>query len=210
MRNYFLLILTTILIFTSASILAQKTFAAETEPPQQYEVLPHRGEVYGHLWLSDGPALILSDNTSLGNRLRLGLDMRLGHLSRYDIGFTILDMISSGETSSSVGDISRFGSGPNFGYFLIPDKLWLIYTFDIASIRGSRVSGSVSSYGHQLELGTRLYSSDSVTVSAELGYLYLPIVTVPVFDLNSNNIGSATYPSAQIFSLSFVLGFDFD
>jgi hypothetical protein len=207
MRKYFLPILVSFLFFTNFAFAQDPPASA---PQQQYDVLPHRGETYGHIWLSDGPALVSSENTSVGNRFRLGLDLRTGHLSRYEIGWTIVDSISSGETAGSVGDISRNGSGPNFGYYIIPDKLWLMYTFDIGSVKGTRVSGNVTSYGHQLEVGTQLYSNDYVSVGAELGYLYLPSVTVPVFDINSNNIGSANYPSAQIFSLNFVVGFNFD
>lgn len=198
MRDYLLLI--------SIPILLLFSHVANAE---EYEVLPHKAEARGRFWASEGPAFVISENSSAANRFRLGIDLRLGPYSRFDIGWTIIDVISSsGERAESVGDISRFGSGPNFGYFVIPDRFWVMYTFNIESVKGSRVSGSVTSYGHQLGLGYRFYSNQDVNLSAELDYLYVPTVSVPVLDVNDNGAGTASYPAAQIWSISLVLGFD--
>lgn len=173
---------------------------------QQYEVLRPIPPVRGYFWVSDGPGLTSAENNSANNRFRLGLGIELGNDHRFTLGWTILDQISSGETSSSVGDIARSSSGPNLGYYFIPYRLWMTYTFDIESVTGSRVTGSVTTYGHQLGLGYRIYDGPTVNFGTELTYLYSTQVSVPVLDAATKTVGSANYPSAQIWNLNLLLG----
>lgn len=175
---------------------------------QEYEVLPHRSNAYGQIWASDGISFVQSENHSVGNRFRLGVDLRFGDESRYLVGWTLLDYINSGEHAAAVGDITREEGGPNIGYFLIPDRLWVVYTFELGGATGSRVSGSVGTYGHQLSLGYKFLPENQFGLSAELNYLYLSPVTVPVLDLSTNSGASATYPSAQVWTLALVVSFD--
>lgn len=178
---------------------------------QDYDVLPHNtSSVRGRLSVMDGLTYINGANDSLANRYGLSLDLQIGPKHRFDLGWTVIDVISGSEHDPAVGNIDRDGDGPNIGYFIIPDQLWLMYTFESVSIRGSRVSDSVVSRGHQLAVGYRFYTYQSFNLSAQLSYLYAPRVTVPVLDLPSKTVNDATYPAAQIWTLGLVFGLESD
>ena len=114
--------------------------------------------------------------------------------------------MSGGESSSAVGSIARSGTGVNVGYFLVPEKVVLIYTFLFEGVSGSRISNGVTTVAHQLALGYRFYSNDTIHIGVNVAYLYAPAVTVPIFDLPSQSYSNVTFPSAQAFSLGLTAG----
>jgi hypothetical protein len=184
-------------------------FVSSRAVAQAYEVLPHEGPTRGLLWLSEGPTLVTGENRSMGHRFRLGGELQLGADHRFILGWTFFDIIAAHEKSASVGDVSREGSGPVVGYFLVPDEMWVSYMFSLSSVRGSRVSGGgLSVYGHQFSVGHRFYTSRSINLSGDLSYLYVPRTAVPVFDVNTGGPESAEYPSASVWTLALRLGFD--
>src|SRR4051812_37041313 len=87
----------------------------------QYSVEPQGSFFRGHLWLGEGAAGVFSSNKSAGHRFRLGFEAHLGDEYRYILGWTFFDRLFSGETSSSVGGISRRAVDLDFGYFVVPD-----------------------------------------------------------------------------------------
>lgn len=178
---------------------------------QEYEVLPYKGGgPRGALTLSDGPAYISGGSTAFANRFRLGARLELGADHRFQLGWTIIDSFSGGEKSREVGGVTRSGSGFVLGYDILPDRLCLNYTFNIHTIRGGRVTGSVTTYGHQFGVKQRVYSGRQFNLGAELNYLLVPEVSVPLFDVSANATQSATFPSANIVSLSLVMDLNFD
>jgi hypothetical protein len=184
-------------------------FGAAAAHAEQYEVLPQRSNMRGHLWVSEGPGLVTAENVSAANRFRLGIELQFGEDYRFDLGWTLLDNISSGETSAVVGNVSRSASDLNVGYYLVPDRLWLMYSLHFESVHGDNIGGYVSGYGHQLALGYQLYANRNMNIGVELAYLYMSPVTTKTFDYTTNLPGSATYPTAQIWSLNFKMGVDF-
>jgi hypothetical protein len=196
---------------TLATIFAFLIFAICGSLPQaamaeDYEVLPALPVARGQILLSDGPALVNAENHATENRFQLGIDYQFGRDLRLQLGWTIFDFFSSGESSAEVGQVSRGGSGPNIGYFIIPEKLYLMYTFSMESVAGSRVTQDVSAHGHQLTLGYRIFSTEDIQIGAQLSYLSVSSVTVPIFDQPSNSYQTATYPGAQIWNLSLAVG----
>jgi hypothetical protein len=169
----------------------------------------HRNGIRGHFWLSDGPADVVSSNQSVGNRFRLGGELQFGSDYRWILGATLLDILSSGETSSDVGDISREGWDFDFGYFFIPNRLWLEYSFQLGTVHGSNIGGHVGTTGHALDLGYRFFNQNGVNLAIDAGFLHVESETVQTFDFYNQNLGSATYAGANIWSLSLVLGFDY-
>jgi hypothetical protein len=192
-------------------ILILLSFAALGARAQQYEVLPHStSSVRGHLGIMDGLTYIQGSSSTLANRYGLTLNLQIGPQHRFDIGWVVIDVVSSGEHSPEVGSIERDGSGPTLGYFLIPDRLSLHYTFESQSVRGSRISDSVTSHAHQLAVAYRFYMYQNFSLSAQMSYLYAPRVTVPVLDIPAQTVVDATYPAAQIMTLGLVIGLDTD
>lgn len=178
---------------------------------QEYEVLPHGGgNPRGVLWISDGPAYISGGSDAVVNRFGFGAGLQLGADYRFTLGLQIIDSFSSGEKSKEVGSVNRSGSGIMFGYALIPDRLCLNYTFHMHTVRGNRVTGSVGATGHQLALNQRIYAKEGFRLSAELSYLVVPDVSVPVLDAATSTVQTAAYPSANIVTLGLVFGFGFN
>lgn len=176
----------------------------------QYEIVPasHRNGTRAHLWLSDGPTDVVSSNQSIGNRFRLGAELQFGPDYRWIFGLTVLDILSSGETSNIVGDISRVGWDFDFGYFFIPDRLWLEYSFQLGTVHGSNIGGHVGTIGNALDLGYRFYNQNGINLAVNAGYIHIQSETVGTFDFVNQVSGSATYPSANVYTLALVFGFD--
>lgn len=178
------------------------------QPQQQYEVLPQGTPVRGNIWISEGPVDVISSGNNWGNRFRLGGEAHFGPSYRFIAGMTLIDIISSSETSNEVGDLSRDSLDFDFGYFVVPDKIWLKYTLALQSVSGSAVTGSYTTLGHGASLGYRFFEADKFNISAEFSYLYAMAEQEPVLSVSSNTIGTVTYPKANILSLNFRFGFD--
>jgi hypothetical protein len=177
---------------------------------EQYQVVPHQEGGRWNVWASEGPINVLSNNQSYwGNRFRLGGEVHLGDDHRWILGLTLLDFMSSGEATPDVGGISRAGIDFSAGVFLVPDKLWLMYSFQLQDLRGSRISGGVAAYGNEIALGYRFFESGQFNISADLGYLYVGSESVNVIDLTTGLPATATYPSCDIISLGIRFGVDF-
>jgi hypothetical protein len=192
-----------ILLLSSLGLLHHDVAQAE-----EFEVVPRTTGVRGHFWLADGPADIYSANQTAGNRFRLGAEAQFGSGYRFIAGGTLIDLLSSGETSSGVGDISRAGWDFNFGYFLVPDRLWIEYSFQLGTVHGSFIGGHVGTTGHGLNIGYRFYNADNFNIGVEAGFLHIFSETVGTYDYFNNFVGNATYPGANVWSISAVVGFD--
>src|SRR6185312_3667988 len=83
----------------------------------QYEIVPQGTPVRWNFWLSDGPARINSTDTFWGNHFQIGADAHFLKDYRLILGLTLIDLLSSGETSSDVGNISRYGFDLRVGVF---------------------------------------------------------------------------------------------
>lgn len=177
---------------------------------QEYQVVPHEEGGRWHVWASEGPIDVLSGNQSYwGNRFRLGGEVHLGDDRQWILGLTFLDFISSGEATTDVGGISRAAVDFSAGYFIVPSKLWIMYSFQLQDLRGSRISGSVAAYGHELSAGYRFFESGQFNISVDLGYLYIGSESVNVIDLTTGAPAIATFPSADVISLGVRFGVDF-
>jgi hypothetical protein len=190
------------------ALLALASPPAFTEEPA-YEVLPAESTMDWQLWVGEGPTQVSSSAQSFwGNRFRLGVELLVGKHRRWIFGLTVLDFISSGESTPDVGGISRDGSDLAVGLFIVPDLLWAQYALHFEEIRGSRISGHESAFGHQLELGARLGSTGSMNLDLVLGFLYVPSQSVAFVDIPTDRLGSANYPTADIWSVGLRVGFD--
>lgn len=180
----------------------------------QFEIVsPHnRDRMRGHFWLSDGPTEVFSANQSVGNRLRVGADFQFGSDCRWILGATLFDLITSGESSNIVGDISREGWDFDFGYFIIPDRLWVEYSFQLGSMSGSNIGGHVGTSGNALDVGYRFYNHNGVNLAVDVGYLHIQSESVETIDFSNQTLGrtfgTATYPGANIWTVALVFGFD--
>ncbi|MBI3544915.1 MAG: hypothetical protein HY075_16710 [Deltaproteobacteria bacterium] len=174
----------------------------------QYTIERPGTAVRGQLWAGEGAAGVFSANRSAGHRLRIGADIQFGDDYQFDVGWTFLDRIFSGETSTSVGDVSRRGTDLNLGYFPVPDKLWVMYSLHIEDTSGSSIIGSVTALGHQASVGYRFYSRKALNLAVEAAYLFIGSYDVSTFNYSTNVAGGAKFPAARIWSLNLRIGFD--
>ncbi|MDR3608136.1 MAG: hypothetical protein P4M08_12240 [Oligoflexia bacterium] len=198
-------------LLLSQASLAEVTGAAPstvTPPPGGYEVIPRGTPVRGHFWISDGIADVSSSNQSAGNRFRIGGEAQLGPDYRFILGITAFDLLSSGESSTDVGDISRYNWDFNFGLFIVPDVLWAEYSFQLGNVSGSNIAGDVGTTGHGLTVGYRFYDKNKVNIGVEFGYQHIFSENVSTFNWATQAVGNATYPGANVYSLSVVFGVD--
>lgn len=158
--------------------------------------------------MGDGAAAVLSSNKSGGNRVRVGGEVHLGDDYQYIIGWTFFDGIFSGETSSSAGDISRRAIDFNFGYFVVPDKLWAMYSLQLANVTGSSALGTVSTLGHQASVGYRFFTKRVFNIAVEAAYLFVESYNATTYNYSTNVTSSVTFPPANIWSLNLRFGFD--
>lgn len=174
----------------------------------QYEVVPQGTLVRGNLWISDGLAGVFSTNGSAGDRLRIGGDLHFGDDYQYILSLTLIDRIWSGETSPLVGNITRSSSDLGFGYFVLPDCLWLMYSLQFQDVGSNGVIGTVSVLGHQLSVGYRFYSSHNLNMTLEGAYQFIPSYVATTYNYATGITGSASFPAANIWSLNLRIGFD--
>lgn len=186
---------------------AQPSHVAQADDPGGYEIEPEGTPVRGHVWIGDGPAGVWGANATAGNRFRLGFELHLGDDYQFLLGWTALDLISSGETSD-IGDIHRTGTGLDFGYFLIPDHLWIKYSLYLGAVKASAVGGYAADIGHALSVGDRFYTRRKWNLALELTYLYISSETSEVYGYSGQNFTTATYPHAGVLSLGLRVGFD--
>jgi hypothetical protein len=174
----------------------------------QYTVEHEGSFMRGHLWLSEGAAGVFSSNRSAGHRLRIGGELQLGEDYRFILGWTFLDRIFSGEKSTSAGDISRRGTDFNFGYFILPDTLWAMYSLHLDDVSGSAVIGNVTAVGHQASVGYRFYTRGQFNMAVEGAYLFITSYQASTFDFTTNVSSSVKFPAASVWSLNLRVGFD--
>jgi hypothetical protein len=187
-------------LLSSAPALAQET----------YEVERHETGTRWNVWASEGPSVVLSGNQSYwGNRFRLGGEVHLGGERRWIFGMTFLDFISSAEQTTDVGEIHRAAVDFSAGYFLVPDTIWFMYAFHLEDVRGSRISGGVAAFGHELSVGYRFYANGPFNLSVDLSYLYVGAEDVSVIELTTGAPAIATFPAADVISLGLRFGVDF-
>ncbi len=191
-------------IALSAVIYANAANAAQT----QYHVEPEGSFIRGNLWIGDGLAGVYSSNASPADRFRIGGEIHLGDDYQLILGMVFLDRIWSGETSSSVGDISRRGTDFEFGYFFVPDKFWAMYTLILEDLSGSAVIGMTSTVAHQASIGYRFYRTGSFNLALEAAYIISPSFTASTYNFATGASGTAMFPTANIWSLNLRVGFD--
>ena len=176
----------------------------------RYEVVPHQIGPRWHLWVSEGANDVLSGNQSYwGNRFRLGGDVQLGDDHRWILGITVLDFISSGEATVSVGGISRAAIDFSAGAFIVPNALYLIYSLHLEDVRGSRISGGVAAVGQEVALGYRFFDHRQISLAAEASYLYVPSVSTSVIDVPTGVPALAVFPSCDVITLALKIGYNF-
>jgi hypothetical protein len=175
-----------------------------------FKVLSPGSAVRGHLWVGDGLANLWSAGTDyLGNRFRVGAEIHLGEDYRYLLGITLVDEIASGESAPVVGDLSRNGLTLDAGYFVVPDRWWVKYSFLFADVHGDQVLGFYRAHGHGVSVGYRFWEKGKTNLSAELGYLYVQPRTISLFETATGApAGDAHFPAANVLSLSVRLGLD--
>lgn len=173
-----------------------------------YTVEPNGSLVRGNLWIGEGLAGVYSSNRSVGNRLRAGGEIQLGSDYQFILGVVFLDHLWSGETSASVGDVSRDTTSFEAGYFFIPDKLWGMYSLGLDNITGSAVIGNVHTVDHQLSVGYRFFSDGAFSLAVEGAYSFAPSYTAETLDYTSNTFGVASFPQASVWSLNLRVGWD--
>jgi hypothetical protein len=183
--------------------------ATPSQARAQYSVEPQGSTVRGNFWIGEGIVGVFSPEGSAGNRLRAGVELDLGDDYEFILGVVFLDRIGSGETSASVGDISRRAMDFELGYFLVPDRLWVMYSLALEDLSGSAIIGTVSPVGHQLSVGYRFYSDRKLNLALEAAYLYVPSYSASTYDFTTQASGSAMFPVANVWSLNFRVGFDF-
>jgi hypothetical protein len=165
--------------------------------------------VRGNLWLGEGPATVAASGaTYVANRFQLGAELHLLTDYRLLLGWTLVDEISSAESATLVGQVSRTSTDLSAGYFVVPDRLWLQYSFVASSVHGSEVIGYDHAYGHGPALGWRFYDGESMNLALVAGYVHMSAKTISVVDLLTQQNLSATYPSADMFSLTVRIGLD--
>ena len=176
---------------------------------QEYEIVEPGTAVRWNFWASEGLIYLRSSNTSFGNRFRLGGEVHFSPDYRWLFGITIFDVISTKEYSSGLlGNLSRGGTDLDFGYFLVPDRLWIKYSLVFGEVESDNILGPVDNLGHSLSLGYRFYNRKQFNIAVELSYLYFQQAQADYFDPSTNTFGTATYPPANSLSLNFKLGFD--
>jgi hypothetical protein len=174
----------------------------------QYTVESQSSFARGNLWIGEGIAAVESANSSVGHRFRLGGELHLAEDYRFILGLVFLDRIWSGESSGSAGEIARGSFDFELGYFVLPDKLWLMYSLAIQELTGSAVIGTVSPLGHQFSVGYRFFSNRYFNLSLEGAYLFSPTYVATTFNYSTNAGGTAVFPVANIWSLNLRIGFD--
>lgn len=174
----------------------------------QYTVERAGTGMRGNLWIGDGLAGVYSSNVSAGDRFRVGGELQFGDDYQFILGATLFDRIWSNENSASVGHISRESTDFNFGYFLVPDRLWLMYSLQLEDVSGNAVIGSVTVIGHQLSIGYRFYENGQFNMALEAAYLFNPSDSASTFNYMTNASGTASFPPANIWSLNLRLGLD--
>ena len=171
-------------------------------------MLPQESPVRWNFWLSDGPAQVDSSNNSLGDRFRLGADAQLLQDYRLILGVTLFDILASGESSTDVGAISRYGFDLRAGYFLVPDALFVEYGLYLGEIKGSNIFGWSGTIGHSFGLGWRFLSREKFNFAVEANYLFIGSQTTATFNPFTGATGVSIYPRANVYSLNFRVGFD--
>lgn len=174
----------------------------------QYTVEQQGSAVRGNLWIGDGLAGVFSANRSLGNRFRLGGELQFGDDYQYIVGITLFDRIWSGENSASVGGVQRQSTDFYLGYFLVPDRLWLMYSLQVEDVSGNAVIGSVTVIGHQLSVGYRFYQNGQFNLALEAAYLFNPSDAASTYNYSTNTGGNVSFPPANIWSLNLRVGLD--
>jgi hypothetical protein len=199
-----------LLSLLGAAVMALGLSTRSSWADDEYEVVrPHyHNGVRWHLYLEDGPADVVSSNQSVGNRFRLGGELQVGSDYQWIFGATLLDILSSGETSDTVGDISREGWDFNIGYFFVPDRLWAEYSFQLGTVHGSNIGGHVGTIGNGVDLGYRFLNQNGFNLALDVGYIHIQSETVGTFDFVSQNFGQVTYPGVNVWTVGLVFGFD--
>jgi len=183
-------------------------YGAETQEAP-YRVLPEGTVVRGNLWIGDGIVEIFSPGVStVGNRFRLGGELHFGNNYEYILGLTLVDRIWSSESAIQIGTISRSSLDVSFGYFVVPDKVWLMYSLLFQDLSTNGVVGSVSVLGHQLSVGYRFFTDGSFHVALEGAYEFIPSYTAVTYNFGTGATGTANFPLANIWSLNARIGFD--
>ncbi len=175
-----------------------------------FRVLQPGTALRGAIWLSDGPAALWSSqhSTYLANRVQLGTELAWGQDYQWFVSWIPLDDLSSAESAQPMGSLSRNGMDFAAGYWLVPDRWWIKYTFLIESVRGDSVSGYETAHGHGVAAGLRILDDESFNLSAELAYQYIQPLPFTLVDNNTGASSAASYPSANVLSLSLRVGLD--
>ncbi len=96
----------------------------------------------------------------------------------------------------------------DFGYFLIPDKFWLKADLHLEDEHGSDFHGYHGTLGYGATAGWRFYDLNNVNLNLELSYLYIQSRSLNEYNFNSGTFSEANFPAANVFSLSFRVGFN--
>jgi hypothetical protein len=190
-----------------ALLTATRSFA-EAQGQGDYEVVHHGSVVMGHVWVGDGIADVGSSNNSVGNRLQFGAQVQFGPDYRFLIGWTMFDLLSSGESTPGTGNIARTGTDFDAGIFIIPQTFWIEYSLYLGEVRGDNIRGHANTNGQSASAGYRFYDKDQVNLAIELAYQHLTSETIPIYNFSTQQNGSAYYPFANVWTLSLRVGFD--
>jgi hypothetical protein len=148
----------------------------------------------GHFWAGDGIASLSSNSTHFAsNRLQLGAQLQFGEANRIITGLTLIDATISGENTVQYGTISRWGTDIDIGYFILPQKLWAVYSYYLGTGTSNYDAGSVFATGQGASVGYRFYDQNQFNIAVEAAFGF---------------IGTSVYPAARIWSLSLRFGFD--
>jgi hypothetical protein len=202
MKNPFL-----VLGLASAVLLATTRSFADQEQGG-YEIVHHGTPVLGHFWVGDGVADVGSSNNSVGNRFQFGAQAQFGPDYRFLVGWTLFDMLSSGESTPGTGSLARTGIDFDFGIFVIPQTFWIEYSLYLGEVRGNAIGGHVNTTGQSISTGYRFYDKDKISVALELSYLHITSETLPIYNFATQQSGTAYYPFANVWALSLRAGFD--
>ncbi|MGZ3711047.1 MAG: hypothetical protein ACXVBE_04790 [Bdellovibrionota bacterium] len=183
---------------------------ARADEPGGFKVLQPGTAVRGHIYLEDGPASVWSGNHSeyVANHFGLGLELQWGNDYQYFAAWVPVDSLSSAESAAPMGELTRESMNLEVGYFLVPDRWWLKYSFLFESVNGREVWGYKNTHGHGLSTGYRFFDRDKMNVTAVLGYQYIQNCPVTLVDnFTGAEIGSV-YPQAHVLSLAIRFGLD--
>lgn len=178
--------------------------------PGEFQVLQPGTAVRGHFYVEDGPASLWSGNHNeyIANHFRLGLELQWGRDYQFFAAWVPIDELSSAESVNPMGELARDGMDLEAGYFLIPDRWWIKYSFLFESVRGHDVWGYKSTYGHGVSTGYRFFDREKMNVTAVLGYQYIQPCSVSLVDNFTGVEIDSTYPQAHVLSLAIRIGLD--